>query len=116
MSKSVIFYHNPRCSKSREALELLHENGIQPDVVEYLKSPPDVEELRLLVQRLGIAPHDLVRTKEDVYKRLGLNEESSEEDIYQAMTEHPILIERPIVITSKGVAIGRPPANVLSVL
>ena len=114
---SVTIYHNPRCSKSRQTLALLQERGIEPTIIEYLKTPPDAETLRRLLDALGMSPRDLMRRKEKEYKELGLDDPSlSDDDLIQAMIEHPRLIERPIVVTDKGVAIGRPPENVLKVL
>lgn len=114
---SVTLYHNPRCSKSRQTLQLLQERGIEPQVIEYLKTPPDADTLRAILAQLGIGPRDLLRRKEAEYKALGLdNPELSDAELIQAMIEHPRLIERPIVLTDKGAAIGRPPENVLEVL
>ncbi|HEB66322.1 MAG TPA: arsenate reductase (glutaredoxin) [Gammaproteobacteria bacterium] len=114
---AVTIYHNPRCSKSRQTLALLQEHGIEPTIIEYLKTPPDAETLRRLLDALGMSPRDLMRRKEKEYKELGLDDPSlSDDDLIRAMIEHPRLIERPIVVTDKGVAIGRPPENVLKVL
>ena len=114
---SVTLYHNPRCSKSRQTLQLLQERGIEPQVIEYLKTPPDADTLLAILAQLGIGPRDLLRRKEAEYKALGLdNPELSDAELIQAMVEHPRLIERPIVLTDKGAAIGRPPENVLEVL
>lgn len=114
---SVTIYYNPRCSKSRQTLELLREHGIEPTIIEYLKTPPDAETLRRLLAALGMSPRELMRRKEKEYRELGLDDPSlSDDDLVQAMIEHPRLIERPIVVTDKGVAIGRPPENVLQVL
>jgi arsenate reductase len=114
---STIIYHNPRCSKSRQTLQLLEENNITPEVIEYLKTPPDETTLREILAKLGLSPRQLMRTKEDLYKELGLADESlSDDQLIQAMLENPKLIERPIVIKDGKVAIGRPPENVLSIL
>ncbi len=114
---SVTLYHNPRCSKSRQTLQLLQERGIEPQVIDYLKTPPDADTLRSILAQLGIGPRDLLRRKEAEYQALGLADSAlSDEELIQAMIEHPRLIERPIVITDKGAAIGRPPENVLEVL
>ncbi|GAA0563090.1 MAG: arsenate reductase (glutaredoxin) [Alteromonadaceae bacterium] len=110
-------YHNPRCSKSRETLELLKEKGQQVDVVEYLKTPPTALELKQLLQWLNISARQLLRTKEDEYKALGLdNETLSEQQLIDAMAAHPKLIERPIVVNGNKAAIGRPATNVLNIL
>ncbi len=114
---SVTIYHNPRCSKSRQTLALLQEHGIEPTIIEYLKTPPDAETLRRLLDALGMSPRELMRRKEKEYREQGLDDPSlSDDDLIRAMIEHPRLIERPIVVTGKGVAIGRPPENVLQVL
>lgn len=113
----TIIYHNPRCSKSRQTLELLKEKGVEPQIVEYLKTPPDADTLRELLNKLGMKPRDLMRKKEKEYKELGLdNPELSDEELIQAMVEHPRLIERPIVVNSNKVALGRPPENVLEII
>jgi len=114
---SVTIYHNPRCSKSRQTLSLLEENGIKFDVVEYLKTPPDQNTLKQIIKSLGITPRDLLRRNEDEYKQLGLDRSDiSDDEIIAAMSKHPKLIERPIVITCNKAAIGRPPENVLNIL
>lgn len=114
---SVTIYHNPRCSKSRQTLALLQEHGIEPTIIEYLKTPPDAETLRRLLDALGMSPRELMRRKEKEYQEQGLDDPSlSDDDLIRAMLEHPRLIERPIVVTDKGVAIGRPPENVLQVI
>ena len=112
-----VLYHNPRCSKSRGALELLQERGIEPEIVRYLDTPPDAAALRALVRRLGIAPRDLLRTGEDEYKALGLADPAVEDDaILQAMAAHPRLIERPILVHGERAMIGRPPERVLELV
>ena len=94
----MIIYHNPRCSKSRQALGILRENAEDPDVVEYLKAPLGQAELGGLLKKLGSPAHDLLRTKEDEYDELGLSPNTPEEDILTAIAAHPILLERPIVV------------------
>jgi arsenate reductase len=117
MNDPVTIYHNPRCSKSRQTLALLEERGISPVVIPYLENPPDAATLKRLLSRLGLAPRELMRTKEARYRELELDDpELSEDDLVRAMTENPILIERPIVVTAKGAALGRPPGNVLGIL
>ncbi|MCQ8877139.1 arsenate reductase (glutaredoxin) [Pseudoalteromonas shioyasakiensis] len=114
---SVFIYHNPRCSKSRETLALLAANSVEPEVIEYLKTPPSVEQLNQLIKQLGISSaRDMMRTKEDIYKELNLKEQTDESALIKAMAENPKLIERPIVVSNNKAAIGRPPENVLSVL
>ncbi len=113
----VKIYHNPRCSKSRQTLELIRETGNEPEIIEYLKTPPNAEEIGALIDAMGIAPHDLLRKGEEAYKTLGLGTpDKSRQDIIEAMATHPILIERPIVVTDKGVRIGRPPELVREIL
>jgi arsenate reductase len=117
MNESVTIYHNPRCSKSRQTLALLQERGIAPVVVPYLDEPPDPATLKRLLARLGLTPRGLMRTGEARYQELGLDDPGLSEDaLIRAMSENPILIERPIVVTGKGAALGRPPENVLEVL
>lgn len=113
----LTIWHNPRCSKSRSTLALLHARGLQPRVVEYLKTPPSPEELGLVLQRLGIHPRDLMRKKEPAYAERNLdNEALSPTELIMAMVEAPSLIERPVVIAGERVAIGRPPEAVLEIL
>ncbi|MCY3766082.1 MAG: arsenate reductase (glutaredoxin) [Gemmatimonadetes bacterium] len=113
----VVIYHNPRCSKSRQTLNLLRERGIEPRVVEYLKTPPDEETLSGILDMLGIQPSDLVRTKEDEFRALGLREKTDDpKALIRAMATHPILIERPIVMHGDRARVGRPPESVLEIL
>jgi arsenate reductase (glutaredoxin) len=110
----VTIYHNPKCTKSRETLALLLERGLQPKVVEYLKTPPSAAELDAILERLGSEPRALLRTKEPAYKEAGLdNPELTRKQLIAAMVKHPIVIERPIVVVGKRAAIGRPPERVL---
>jgi len=113
----VTIYHNPKCSKSRQTLELLRERGIEPRVVEYLKTPLDDEALDALLKKLGMEPRALMRTKEDAYEEAGLADAKlTRKQLIAAMVEHPILIERPIVVNGARAAIGRPPEKVLEIL
>ena len=113
----ITIYHNPRCSKSRQTLALLQESGVEPLVVEYLKDTPDAATLKAVIDKLGITPRDLLRTKEAEYKEHGLSDKSINDDaIIQAMIESPKLIERPIVIKGNQARIGRPPEQVLEIL
>jgi len=113
MSDTFI-YHNPRCSKSRQTLELLQQRGIEPTIVLYLEQPPSKKTLEELLQKLGIAARDLLRRGEDEYKTLGLGDDSlSDEQLIAAMHEHPKLIERPIVVRGAQARLGRPPEAVL---
>lgn len=110
-------FHNPRCSKSRQTMQLLEQHNITPEVVEYLKTPPTKEELEKILKMLKIEPRELMRTKEKEYKELGLADQSlSRNELIEAMVEHPKLIERPIVITDGKAAIGRPPEKVLEII
>lgn len=116
MSKIEI-YHNPRCSKSRQTLELLKEKGHEPEVIEYLKTPPDANTLKRLLDQLGTTPIELMRTKESIFKELKLGGgDVSDEELIGAMVEHPVLIERPIVVTGGKARLGRPPEQVLEIL
>ncbi|VXC95792.1 arsenate reductase (glutaredoxin) [Serratia oryzae] len=116
--KNVTIYHNPRCSKSRETLALLEQQGITPKVVLYLETPPSVDELKKLLKELGFhSARELMRQKEEIYKELKLaNENLSEEQLLQAMVANPKLIERPIVVKGSRARIGRPPEQVLEIL
>lgn len=114
---SVTIYHNPRCSKSRSTLQLLGDQNIEANVIEYLKTPPDAKTLDDLLSKLGMQPRDLMRKHEAEYKENNLDDESLSRDaLIQAMIDYPKLIERPIVVTNNKVAIGRPPENVLDIL
>ena len=116
MSEFVI-YHNPRCSKSRQTLALLEQRNVKPEVVEYLKTPPSIEELSEIVEQLGISARQLLRKGEVEYKDLNLADESlTEQQLIQAMCDHPKLIERPIVIYNGKAKLGRPPEAVLEIL
>lgn len=113
---AVTIYHNPRCSKSRNSLALLEENGVKPEIVLYLETKPQAAEIVGLLQKLGLTAAQLVRRSEEEYKACGLNEESSEEQIVAAMATHPKLIERPIVVSGDKAVMGRPPENVLQLI
>jgi arsenate reductase len=117
MSRKTVIYHNPRCSKSRQTLQLLEERGVQPKVVEYLKTPPDRAVLIRILQLLDKSPRELMRKQEAEYKASGAdNPELSDDELIDLMRANPRLIERPIVITAAGAAIGRPPESVLEIL
>ncbi|MTH45881.1 arsenate reductase (glutaredoxin) [Intestinirhabdus alba] len=118
MSDAVKIYHNPRCSKSRETLNLLKNNGVEPEVVLYLETPADAATLRALLQMLGMASaRDLLRKKDDLYTSLNLADaQLTEEALIQAIVEHPQLMERPIVVANGRARIGRPPEQVLDIL
>ena len=109
--------HNPRCSKSRQTLAILSDNGVDVDIIEYLKDVPNKETLRQIIDILGIKPRDLLRKGEAVYKENNLRREDlTDDDLIQFMLDNPILIERPIVYDDKRAVIGRPPDNVLKLI
>ncbi len=113
----LTLYHNPRCSKSRGALELLAQRGLTPKVINYLETPPSAEELQWIIARLGIPARQLLRSGEEEYKTLGLADPSlSDRQLIEAMVAHPKLIERPILIAGEAAVIGRPPEKVLEIL
>lgn len=118
MTESVTIYHNPRCSKSRETLSLLKDNGVEPNVVLYLETPPDTATLHKLLKMLGMtSARELMRQKEDLYKSLNLADaQLSEDALIQAMVENPKLMERPIVVANGQARIGRPPEQVLEIV
>lgn len=114
---SLTIYHNPRCSKSRQTLELLRQQGQEPQVVEYLKTPPDRATLKQILDLLGLEPRDLMRRNEPEYEENNLDDQSlTRDELIDAMLRHPKLIERPIVVCDGKAAIGRPPEKVLEVL
>lgn len=115
-STPVVIYHNARCSKSRSAWELVAGQGIEATIVEYLKTPPSREELRALLQKLDMKPAELVRRGEDVFKEHYAGKALDDEQWLDALTAHPILIERPIVVRGDKAIIGRPPERVLELL
>ena len=116
MSQLTLF-HNPRCSKSRGALELLEARGLAPTIVRYLETPPSAAELQALLGKLGIGARQLLRTGEDEYKALGLDDpQLSDAQLIEAMAAHPKLIERPILVAGDRAVIGRPPEKVLEIL
>lgn len=112
----VRIFHNPKCSKSREALNLLEQKGELVTVIEYLKTPPALDELRELVELLGIRPHELIRKEEPEYRENFKGKELSDDEWLEAMVRFPKLIQRPIVIRDNKAVIGRPPERVLSLL
>lgn len=113
----ITLYHNPRCSKSRQALALLQERGIEPTVVEYLKHPLSHDDIRTLLTQLDISARQLLRKGEDAYKELQLgNPDTTEKSIIEAMAKYPKLIERPIGVVGKKAKIGRPPEQILELI
>lgn len=113
----VQILHNPRCSKSRTTLQLLRDNGVEPEVILYLETPPDTAQLTSILGKLDMQPRELMRKGQSEYKQMGLdNEQLSNEQLIAAMLEAPILIERPIVLANDKARIGRPPESVLKIL
>jgi arsenate reductase len=106
--KEITIWHNPRCSKSREAMSILEENNCEAEVIKYLESTPDENQIKTILKMLGITPRELMRTKEDIYKELNLKDEVNDEALISAMAKYPKLIERPIIIKGDKAIIGRP--------
>ena len=114
---AVTIYHNPRCSKSRRTLQLLLDRGVEPEVVEYLKTPPSAGEIEVLLAKLGMEPRALMRVKEAACRKAGMADDTlSRGALIDLMAANPIVVERPIVVNGARAAIGRPPENVLSIL
>ena len=114
---SVTIYHNPRCSKSRQTLALLEEQGIQPEIIHYLETPPNVSTIKTLLQQLQLSPRELMRKGEAQYKDNNLNNNAlSDSELVNMMVSFPKLIERPIVVSKGKARIGRPPESVLEIL
>ena len=114
---SVKIYHNPRCSKSRQTLKLIQEQGIEPEIIEYLKNPPSIAELTAILEGLNMEPRELMRKREAEYKETGMDNPDLDKDaLIKGMVASPKLIERPIVVANGKVAVGRPPENVLAIL
>ncbi len=113
---ALTIYHNPKCSKSREALGLLESRGLSPRIVKYLETPPGIDELTEIVRKLGIAPAALVRKGEDIYRSKYAGRTLSDAEWIAARAEHPILIERPILVADERAIIGRPPERVLTLI
>lgn len=117
MPPAFTLYHNPRCSKSRQTLALLQENGVEPEIIAYLEETPTAAQLAQLVKQLDMKPRQLLRKGESAYKKLDLaNPELTDKEILGAMAAHPKLIERPIVVKGQRAVLGRPPENVLELL
>ena len=113
----IILYHNPRCSKSRQTLALIEDRDIEPTIVEYLKTPPNHQQLDSILRGLELEPRELMRTKEAEYKELGLADSAlSRDQLIEAMIENPKLIERPILVVGDQIVVGRPPENALTIL
>lgn len=112
----LTIYHNPKCSKSRETLALLRSRGVEPRVIEYLRTPPSAAELKSVIARLGISPAQLLRRGEEIFRSKYAGKSLNDDQWIAAMVRDPILIERPIVVAGKRAVIGRPPENVLALL
>jgi len=112
---TAVIYHNSRCSTSRKTLELLHDNGLEPTIVEYLKTPPSRAELVKLIADAGITVRDAARKRESLYGELNLAD-ADDDELLDAMAANPILIERPFVVTPKGTRLARPIDNVREIL
>lgn len=112
----IQIYHNPRCSKSREGLQIVQESGKKFEIIEYMKNPPTQKELAVLVKELGIQPIDLVRKNESIWKEKYKGKILSDNQILEAMSEHPNLIERPIVVNGMKAVLGRPPELIKNLL
>ncbi len=114
---TIRIFHNPRCSKSRATLALLREQGIEPEIILYLESPPDAGELRLILDKLALNSRDLMRAGEAEFREQGLDDESlTDDELIKAMVANPRLIQRPIVLAGDRAALGRPPESVLDII
>ena len=112
----LVYYHNPRCTKSRQGLQLLESKGLQPTIVKYLDNPPSQKELRTIIKKLGIKPADLVRKTESIYKEKFKGKQLSDEEWIEAMIQYPKLIQRPILIKGDKAVVGRPTEALLDIL
>jgi arsenate reductase len=113
----LVMYHNPNCSKSRETLQILEDNHMSPDIIEYLEQPPTQQELKDVIKKLGVSARDLLRTTEPVYRETNLDVDTlSDDEIIEAICEYPALLQRPIVISGARAVIGRPPTRVLELI
>ncbi len=116
MAEDVIIYHNPKCAKSRETLQLLRDHGVEPQVVKYLEDPPSPQRVLDFIDMLGIEPAQIVRSREKEYKKVGLSAQSSRNEVAHAIAAYPVLLERPIVVRAGKARLGRPPERVLEIL
>jgi len=114
--EKITIWHNPRCSKSRQALSLVEENGCEKEIIKYLEDTPSKSELKTILAMLGMSARELMRIKEDIYKELDLKNEHDEEKLIAAMANNPRLLERPIVIQNDKAVIARPPEKALELL
>jgi arsenate reductase (glutaredoxin) len=112
-----VIYHNPRCSKSRETLQILEDNNVDADIVDYLEDPPTPQELKRIIGMLGVSARDLLRSTEPVYRDADLDDDSlSDDEIIDAICEYPALMQRPIVVAGDRAIIGRPPSRVMEII
>ena len=117
MAKNIVIYHNPTCGTSRKVLGMLRESGIEPQVVEYLKTPPSRAEMQALLKQMGMTPLQILRRKGSLFGELGLDDPAkTDDDLLDALQSHPILMERPIVVTDRGTAVCRPAERVRELL
>ena len=116
MNERIVVWHNPRCSKSRNGIKYLDEKGVEYEIRRYLDEPPTVDELKTVLKKLGMSPRELMRTKEAIYRELGLKEVTEDEKLIEAMAEHPRLIERPIVIRGEKAVVARPENRIDEIL
>jgi len=114
--KEIVYYHNPRCAKSREGLKLLRENHIEPRIVEYMKAPLSSDELKLLLARLNLKPQDIIRKKEAIFREKFGQLDLNEEEWIQILAENPFLMERPIAVKGNKAVVGRPPEQLLKLI
>ena len=113
---SVKLYHNPRCSKSRQTLELLESNDVATEIVLYLETPPSADEIKSLASKIGVSVREIIRSGEDEYAKLGLDDKSSDDELASAAASTPVLLQRPIVVNGDQARVGRPPESVLEIL
>ncbi|WP_292656809.1 arsenate reductase (glutaredoxin) [Nitratifractor sp.] len=116
MSERIVVWHNPRCSKSRNGIKYLDEKGVEYEVYRYLDEAPTVEEIKTVLKKLGMSPRELMRTKEAIYRELGLKNVNDDAKLIEAMAEHPRLIERPIVIRGEKAVVARPETAIDDIL
>lgn len=117
MHSKVLIYYNPKCRKSREALQIIREKGMEPEIHHYLEEPPSEQELADILRKMGKRPRDIFRKSEPLYKNLGLkNKDLSDDDLLEYLHKYPILIERPIVVKGQRAALGRPPEDIKKIL
>lgn len=112
----VVIYHNPKCSKSRETLQILQDNNIEPEIIDYLENPPTAQVLKNIIAMLGISARDLMRSTEPAHKEANQDDSLSDDDIIAAICEYPALLQRPIVVSGNQAIIGRPPVRVLEII